>query len=247
MRVCLTLIDRLNSDIDYLLIDNASPIDPLSRLEGDWTDGGICLPRGTESGLGTIPRRPSSRMLLRFPDSLGHFHADEGREPPPMDGPGRAIMAGLRIAHEYGYERVVHQGNDTLCAVSYDSLFAQMTRPTACLPDTPAGYPEWDIWPIKDLKWLIDFQFIEKYDWPSQKPDWMGSPVGEMQYAEILKSHYDIIPLRGCRGGMAGVDAHNMRETYPHGIDWITHVSPEGFETFLEMTDHADLITMLRA
>lgn len=244
MRACFALIDRLNPDIDYLLIDNASPIDPLPWLPGAWGDLGVCLPAGTEK-LGRVPVTASRRALLRFPDSLGHFNTDRGREPPPMDGPGRAIMTGLQIAYAYGYERVVHQGIDTLCAVSYDSLFDRMSQPTACLPDTPAGYPEWDIWPIKDLRWLIDFQFIEKYAWPTQKPDWLGGVIGERQYAEILNGHYDVIPLRGCRGDMAGIDANNMREKFPDGIDWATHVSPDGFRLFLEMTGHADLVSML--
>lgn len=247
MKTAVTLIDRLNPDLDYLMIDNASPIDPLPWLPGEWLDGGICLPPGTERGLGTIPERPARRTLLRFPDSLGHFHADEGREPAPMDGPGRAIMVGLRIAHKYGYERVVHQGIDTLVNVTYDSLFDQMTQPTACLPDTPDGYPEWDVWPIKDLKWLIDFQFIEKYNWPEQKPDWMGSPVGEVQYAELLKDHYGVIPLRGCRGAMSKTYATNMRERYPDGIDFYTHGGIEDFTMCLELMGHADLIPMLSA
>ena len=246
-RTCLTLIDRLNPDIHYLVVDNASPIDPLPWLPGEWLDGGVCLPPGTESGLGTIPDRPGRRTLVRFPDSLGHFHADERRIPPPMDGPGRAIMVGLRIAHHYGYERVVHQGNDALCAMSYQSLFDQMMKPVACLPDVVDGYPEWDIFTIKDLDWLINFQFIEKYGWPDQKPDWMGAPVGELVYKRIFAGHYDVIPLRGGRGSMHGIDAHNMREKYPDGIDWGTHWSPEGFATFLDMTGHADLIPMLHA
>ena len=154
-------------------------------------------------------------------------------------------MTGLRIAHLSGYDRVVHHGSDNLCSLPYSWFWDHMTKPTAHLGITPAGYPEWDIWPIKDLKWLIDFGFIEKYDWPNQKPDWLGHPVGEVAYETILRGHYDVLPIYGARGGMAGVDAHNMREKFPDRLEYITHVTTEGYAKFLEINGHSDLIAGL--
>lgn len=247
MKVCLLLIERVNPGVDFLMIDNASPIDPRPWLPGEWFDCGVCLPPGTERGFGTVPPiRPADRVLMRFPDAIGHFHDDENRQPPPQDGPGRGIMVGLRMAHLYGYKQVVHHGSDNLCAVPYRRMFDMMFRETACFPKTQDGYYEWDIFLIKDLPWLIESRFIERYDWPSQKPDWQGAPVGELVYENLLQGHFNVLPMRGCRGGMAGVDTHNLEEKYGSGLDWITHVSPEGFAMALRMMGHGDLAPLLR-
>ncbi len=242
LRTVITLIDRLNPDLDILLIDNGSPLDPLPFLPGaPWDDMGVCL--ATD---GPIPAKPPGRTLMRFGDALGHFHHDARRDPPPKDGPGRSNMTSLRIAYASGYERSVYQETDCLMVRPYEEGFAQLTKKVGCQDKTAQNYPDWNIRYHGDLPWLRDFQFVEKYDWPNRIGDNRGEPVGEQIYADILGEHLQVIPLRGCRAGMAGVTPENLRERYPDGIDYITHTDQRGFEAFLEYTGYADLIPTLR-
>lgn len=241
LRTCVTLIDRLNPDLDILLIDNASPVDPLPFLPGNWDDMGVCL-----STDGPIPVKPPGRTVMRFPDSLGHFHVDKQRDPPPKDGPGRSNMTSLRIAYASGYERSVYQETDCLFVRPYEEGFSQLTKKVGCQDKTAQGYLDWNIRYHADLPWLRDFQFVERYDWPNRVGDFRGEPVGEIIYADILGEHLQVLPMRGCRAGMAGVHADNLRERFPDGIEWITHADERGFEEFLKYTGCDDLIPMLR-
>ncbi len=241
LRTCVTLIDRLNPDIDILLIDNASPVEPLPFLPGQWDDMGVCL-----STDGPIPVKPPGRTIMRFPDSLGHFHVDKERDPPPKDGPGRSNMTSLRIAYASGYERSVYQETDCLFVRPYEEGFSQLTKKVGCQGPTVQAYLDWNIRYHADLPWLRDFQFVEKYDWPKRVGDHYGEPVGEIIYANILGEHLQVLPMRGCRAGMHGLRADNMRTAYPDGIEWITHSDQEGFEEFLRYTGFDDLIPTLR-
>lgn len=241
LRTCVTLIDRLNPDLDYLLIDNASPIDPTPFLPGAWDDMGVCL-----SDHGEAPIKPPGRTIMRFPDAIGHFHHNQGQEPPPRDGPGRSNMTSLKIAYASGYQRSVYQETDCLFVRSYEEGFAQLTKKVGCQDRCSQGYLDWNMRYHADLPWLDEFRFVEKYDWPNQQPDWLGHPVGEFVYEHILGEHLQVLPMRGCRAGMEGVTADNLRERFPDGIEWLTHADELGFTEFLSYTGHDDLIPMLR-
>ncbi len=52
--------------------------------------------------------------------------------------------------------------------------------------------------------------------------------------------------MRGCRAGMHGLTAENMRSAYPDGIEWVTHADQACFEEFLRYTGFDDLIPTLR-
>lgn len=241
LRTCVALIDRLNPDLDILLIDNASPIDPLPWLPGAWDDFGVCL--ATD---GPIPVKPAGRSLMRFPDAIGHFHHNKGEDPPPRDGPGRSNMTSLQIAYASGYERSVYQETDCLFVRPYEEGFSQLTGKVGCQGRTLQGYLDWNIRYHADLPWLRDFQFVEKYAWQDRIGDFRGEPVGEIIYANILGEHLQVLPMRGCRAGMHGLTAENMHQSYPDGIEWVTHGDQPCFEEFLRYTGFDDLIPVLR-
>ena len=242
LRTCVTLIDRLNpGGLDILLIDNASPIDPVPWMPGAWDDMGVCL--ATD---GPIPVKPPGRTIMHFPDAIGHFHHNQGQDPPPKDGPGRSNMTSLQIAYASGYERSVYQETDCLFVRPYEEGFSQLTKKVGCQDRTIQNYCDWNIRYHADLPWLRDFQFVEKYDWQNQKPDWMGAPVGEFVYEHILGDNLQILPMRGCRAGMAGVTTANLRERFSDGIEWITHADQPCFEEFLAYTGFSDMIPVLR-
>lgn len=244
LRTCVTLIDRLNPDVDILLIDNASPMDPLGWLPvkpaSPWSDMGVCL--ATD---GPIPAMPSGRAIARFPDAIGHPHLEKDRDPPAQDGPGRSNMTSLLIAYASGYERSVYQETDCLFVRPYEEGFAQLTKKVGCQERTIHGHYDWNIWYKADLPWLRDFQFVEKYAWPTRSGH--EGPVGEAIYETILgEENLQALPTRGCRGDFTGTNADNLRERFPTGIEYLTHVDEATFVEFLAYTGHDDLIPMLQ-
>ncbi len=230
--VCLELLHRLNP-YDFLLIDNASPLDPLSFI---------------------IPHDDRPVDIFRFPDAIGHFSPKFVHEhEEPKDGPGRANMTGLQMARASGYDRVVYIESDSLVFRPLEEGFAKMTKPVACLPRLKWGYCEWAIWWNADIPWLVDtHKFIEKYDWPSKTKH---HKEGERIYEDILGPHLQILPWKGDRGDWwpkpdgtwahGWITADNLKVVYPDGLDWITHVQTPCFAEALRMNGHADLVSRL--
>ncbi len=245
--VAIELNQRLNPSWDFLLIDNASPLDPVDILSGCAFGEKLLddyLPTELHQGIVNV---------WRFCDAIGHFSPKFTHEmPTPKDGPGRAMMKGLEIARASGYDRVVYAESDTLFAKPFEEGFAQMKRPTACLPRTKWGYLDWQAWWIADLPWLVDqHKFIEKYDWPNQT----GTPEGERVYETILSGYLDVLPWRGGRGDgwirpdgswqPSWITGHNMRTLFPEGIDYLTHCDTDAYKEFLRMNGHDDLVERL--
>lgn len=221
--VSLELNHRLNPPgMDILLIDNASPIHPF----------------------GFLPKW--SPQYFRFNDSLGHFGQKfRGETDEPRDGPGRAIMTGLKMAMDGGYDRAVVTETDNLFSRPFEEGFAMMRKPVACLPRVKWGYLETNVMWFADLKWLRDFDLIGKYDWEKQtKETQAAGNEGERHYERILAEWLDVLPFRGGRGEEY-INAQNLRLIYPDGLEFLTHVSPETFAEFLKINGHCDLVERL--
>lgn len=235
--VNLELIQRLNPDCHLLLIDNASPIPADPYCRGPWMGKYECSPDMTTMG--------STHLCLRFPDSIGHFShkfVDERDPTTARDGPGRAIMTGLRIAMNSGYDRLVYCEDDALFARPFEDGFAKMKLPVACLPRGRYGYLDWNVFWVNDLKWLEQFGFIGRYDWPTQKQG--PGREGERVYEAILKDFLQVLPFKGGRGE-GFINERNLAHVFPDGVDWITHVSRETYAEFLRMHGHDDLARKL--
>lgn len=219
----LELIKRLNPGWPVLLMDNCSPLD--SRMCQAITD--------------------NVTDIHRFPDSIGHFShkfVDERDPTTARDGPGRAIMTGIQMAIERGYDRLVYVEDDFLFAKPFEEGFAQMRKPVACLPRGKFGYLEWGVFWIKDLAWFKQYDFIGRYDWPNQKQG--PGREGERIYEAILGEHLQVLPYKGARGE-GYINAANLSAVFPNGADYLTHVTTDTFAAFLRMNGQDDLAEKL--
>ena len=247
MATAVKLAQRLNPGVDILMVDNASPLEPLDFLAGSWLDAGACL---TDT---TWPcDLPGGNMLVRFPDAIGHFHYDQLKDPPPRDGPGRAIMTALKMASCSGYRRAVYMESDMLFRRPVEWGFKQMTAKCGNQAEIePYGYRDMQVMWFADLPWLEAFGFVEKYDWPNRTGDHGNppEPPGEKIYTNILGPHVEAIDMLGGRGdaiaGMAGeerITVANWARLFPHGCDYITHVDLPVFAHFLATNGFEDLV-----
>jgi len=238
MATSIALARRLNPDVDVLLIDNGSYLAPEIWLP-EWSRVDLA-PEGAPVAI------PSPRAIAGFAEAIGHFHYDRHNAVPPKDGPGRAIMTGLRIAAASGYERAAYMESDALIAKPLTWCWEQMTKPTAAQPRIRYGYLDWQCWAIADLQWLVNtYDFPGKYDWPNRKPDWMGEKCGELIYEDILGEHLEVLPWRSGRGDEKQIVDGTMAARFEEVADSITHVCPADFATWLEMNGHGDLVAGL--
>lgn len=207
------LIARLNPGWHRLVINNNSPIDPRPYAGPDvqWHD---------------------------FPDNIGHWSYDG---PTAGNGPGRANSKGIEIACAGGYDRIVYQESDALCALPYDWWFARMTKPVACQPPCRHNFPDWNVWAMSG-GFMREFDFVTRYDWANQPV----TNVGEQVYANLFGEHLQMIPVRGERWE-SDLTPERFREIYgpQGGCDLLTHVGPETFAAFLELNGFADLVPLL--
>lgn len=237
MATAINLAERLNPDVDILLIDNDSLLPPENWL--DW-------PRVPLNYAGDPVDIPTPRAIAGFAESIGHFHYDRHNAVAPKDGPSRAVMTGLRIAAHNGYDRLAYMESDSLCALPLEWGWKQMTKPVACNPRIPYGYLDWQVWWMQDVQWLVtSFDMPGKYDWPTQKPDWLGGVVGELQYEQILGEHLEVLPIRCGRGDAIDLKDGTMADRFEEVGDCITHVSEADFATWLHLNGQDDLITGL--
>lgn len=234
MNVAIKLLQRLNPGIDILLIDNASPINP--RHWFDPPDLYIL------SEMSDVVPKIGGSSIVRFYESIGHMApAYAAERPNPKDGPGRAIMRALEIAIASGYDRASYHESDALLSKPNEWAWQRMSQPTACQPFTRyGGFLDYQAWYIADLKWLRDFQFIEKYSWKTRGP----IPCGEIVYEQILGDYMEVLPMTG--GRMEGdLTEEKFRAVYADGCDFITHTDTEIFAAFLEVNGHPDLVEYL--
>jgi len=136
MAVSQALLRRLNPGMDLLLVDNASPEEPLGFVD-------------------------PPEYLHRFTDAIGHPALDD---PVRADGPGRALCKGIELAIEWGYDRLVYHESDALFSRPVSWGFDQMTKPSAMQPMTPFGFHDFQVWWL-DLHFARDFDFVAKYNW----------------------------------------------------------------------------------
>jgi hypothetical protein len=234
------LIRRLNPEADILVIDNASPLDPLSFLEGQsWS-----LVR-LEPMDEWVPDMTGRRnVMVRFHEALGHFFYDRDRIPPPKDGPGRAHALALQMAFKARYERGVYIEADALYRHPVQWGFDRLTKPVGCQPLTVYGYLDWHVW-WNDLRWLKEFDFVGKYDWQNRVGEPGGERPGEHIYADILGDHLEVRPCTGVRGDSVAMTVDNMASIFPEGMDYLTHVRLDCFARWLSDNGHADLAAEL--
>ncbi len=219
--VSQALLRRLNPGADYMLVDNASPLDPRQFATGH-------------------------NFFFQFPESIGHFSPSYLTErDDPRDGPGRAHTYAWGIAHGLGYQRTFYCEADCLFAKPAEWGFQQMTKRIGCQPGvTQYGYSrDWHVVWVSDIPWFVqDFDFPTKYAWETRT---QHSPAGEHLYEQILGEEAEILPVTGIRGETVGLSGANFRQHFPTGCDLVTHIDNAGHAEFLRSAGHEDLIEKL--
>lgn len=240
------LIKRLNPEADILVIDNASPLDPVPFTRSKWTECQLSpmseLVPDLEPGAHVGSRTPA---MVHFHESLGHFFHGHSHGRAVRDGPGRAHSLALQMALQAGYSRACYIEADALFRWPVEWCFAQMTKPVGCQPRCAYGYLDWHVWPIKDMAWMRAFDFVGRYDWRNRVGEPGGEAVGEQVYADIFGDNLEVVPMSGIRGDTVALTAHNLREHFPEGSDYLTHVQLDCFALWLEMVGHGDLAPLL--
>lgn len=240
LHASLTLACKLNPDADIVLIDNAStiPLEPYLP-DGPW------ITNHMEAG--PVPRVHGKRTVMCFDNALGHFHYNKNDDPPPRDGPGRAIMTGLQIGIDGCYDRVMYIEGDALTVRPAEFFFDKMHKPAASSPRTPYGYLDWNLFFIKDMAWFRKFDFIGKYAWQHRH---RKEPPGEEIYEVIFGSALQVLPLSGGRGDPQQINLWqgktNIAKAFPEGCDYLTHAKKEDFDLFLEINGYPELKELLR-
>ena len=230
--VSQALLRRLNPGCHLLVIDNASPLDPLPWMAGEWEEHRL----GPMSD--DVPVIAGELKLLRFAEAIGHFNYGG-----TADGPGRANMRSIQVAHAGGYKRAVYFESDCLVSLPVKWWFDRMKKPVACQPVCRHGFVDWQVMPY-DVQFMASFGFVEKYDWKNQTVEKNAGTFGEQQYFDILGDDVEIIPVRGER--VEGtLDVKAWVEKYKAGVDFVTHGDYEIYAAFLVLNGHKDLVPML--
>lgn len=236
------LLRRLNPEADFLVIDNASPLEPTQ-----FTPDVAWISMQLEPMDEYVPELPpnvgaNAGALVRFAESLGHFFHGHTDNRPVRDGPGRAHDRALRIAQCSGYRSACYVEADALFRRPVQWCFDQMSGPVGCQPRCAYGYLDWHVWPVKDVAWLVsDFDFLGRYDWKSRVGEPGGEKCGEHVYADIFGEHLEVVPMTGIRGDTVALTEANFGQHGAADFDYITHVSLRTFALWLEATGHGDL------
>lgn len=173
-----------------------------------------------------------NRILFRwalFKLNIGHLSRGGG------DGWGRAFCYGLRRAIELDYDWVVHIECDLLFARPVAEVIAKMAA-NGVRAAAPMAMPYQFIetalsfWNVAYLK---EVDLIGRYDW--RHPPANGI-LPEQRIGQICAGELFALPLRGLRNDM-GMNAQQLQQSFPTGIDWITHAELPVLRKFVEMND----------
>lgn len=154
-------------------------------------------------------------------------------------------MSALSLATNLDYDRAAYIECDCLFVHPVAWAFDQMTKPYGCAGRTVHGYLENNVAFFSDLKWLREFDFVGKYDWPNRIGDKQGEEAGEYIWERILGEHLEVLPLRGGRMRSRNITAANFRKAFPDGCDFITHADADTNAIFLRQNGFADLMEHL--
>lgn len=173
------LCAKLNPDCDLLLVDSASPFDPMKFM-------------------------PENLLWIRrFHDNLGHLNAGGG------DGWGRAFCYGLQFGIDEGYDRIAYIDADILFAKPVGPIFDKMERngvKVSCPLDMNFQFLENGI-VFMNPEYMRDIRFIERYDWPNSPQMPLPERRFELLLEDALftlplrgcRNDFDLVTMANCR------------------------------------------------
>lgn len=200
----LTITRKLNPYCDILIVDSASPLQPII----DSSKHGLFVSYD--------PSMTSKQMLHSFQDNIGHLSRG-GR-----DGWGRAFCFGLQAALDGQYEYVVHIEGDSLFRLPVMPIVQQMKRTLAAVVSTEVrGTPRVEHQWVEtglmafETAYVRGSNFIDKYDWANRS----AVPTPENVIWNILGPALKLMAWRTQRSDCGQITVENVEE-----FDWITHV-----------------------
>lgn len=170
------------------------------------------------------------QATFTFPDNIGHpFKAGT----PKQDGSMRAMFRGLDLAREEGYDFAIFIECDIIVAKPVLPIAEKMDRcgVIAAFPfDYTYSFLENGIG-FYDLRDPEIWRFIDNYDWRG-----VYTETSERRFEKMLEHELFTLPLRGCRNDHGLLTRTNIRQRFPHGIDYLTHCRDYGmYERLLDV------------
>lgn len=197
----------LNPDCDICILDSASPIAPRRFLP--WPGGTIHDDGSTERPTG------HSRFIMSYPDNIGHLSRG-GR-----NGAGRAVCGAMHLGMADEYDYVVHTETDFLFARPIMPIVHRLSKhriDMACPFDAAYQFIETGLM-FFDCGWLEESDIASKYDWPNPR----SGVLPEVWLEHLAKDVLFTLPLRGCRDDRKLLTIQNLQQSFPFGIDYLTH------------------------
>lgn len=221
---------KLNPDNDFLIVDNASPLDPLRFLTAhEWVDY-------TLADDSDVPTHHWPNRIVRFPDSIGHPGKSDGKG----DGPGRGICKAIEIGAASGYEWLHHIEADILTDLCSAWWQDRLTAPIACMKaGEGVGWDEWGMF-FMNLPHAAAIDWVKKYDWRGERPQFW---IGERLMTAACGDNLQRIDTMGIPSGEK-LTPERLREGC-RGARWITHTNLETFAEWLRMNGEPRLASEL--
>lgn len=167
------------------------------------------------------PDLPPWVKYFTFPDNIGHLHK---KDTPGKDGWGRAFCKGLEIAIAEGYSHVAHIEGDSIfkrpCRPIFDWMESNNVKAASVQVEGTVrfmrGWLETGLM-FFSTKYLKDFDFIRKYDWPNRKPH----PTPEIIIGNMIRWDVKLMPWKAWRADRwNAVTEDNVLSL---NLDWLTH------------------------
>lgn len=177
-----------------------------------------------------VERWTSQFTAVRFQENIGHLSRG-GR-----DGWGNAFSFGLDHAIAGKYDYVAHIECDLLFARPVAEVIAKMVA-NGVKAAAPMAIPYQFIETALcffSVPYLREISLISRYGW--QHPPPHNDPLPEQRIGQICAGELFALPLRGLRNDM-GMNAQQLQQSFPTGIDWITHAELPVLRKFVEMND----------
>lgn len=205
VRMWARVTRALNLDLDILLVDSFSPIDP-TKFVGD------------------------ANTIARMSDNIGH---------PTIagDGWGRDLCFAINYAAERSYDWIAFIESDVIFCQPVLPIIQKLCR-IGVLAATPLSlnyqFIETGIM-FLSVPYLIQSRFVERYNWAAHRAIFnCESHVEKLLHDELM-----ILPLRGVRNDRDFHTQENLIESFPFGLDYLTHC--RDFELYNILLRHNNL------
>lgn len=156
------------------------------------------------------------------------------------DGWGRDFCHGIEFAAQRGFKWLVFIESDMMLARPIEPIVNKLERLGAYAAAPISFQYHWIETGIMFLyvPMLIASKFVERYSWHTHRPPFFCEPHVE----NLIREELTILPLRGARNDGNFLNPQNLKASFPMGLDYLTHSSPELYRSFLQLNGLPDLV-----